>query len=173
VADFSPRANPGGPWSYFDSALLTHTHTRYKGVQGFPNWSDDVPYPDRITIGRNRTGQPVVLFGGDLVIPTDHLMIDDEESGVLAIVQFTAPTAGTYTLKGDFKALAANGPGHGVAIDVNNEHGIFGKFISHGNVRKFDLTVTLAVGDTLQFEVGRGKPVRPTQTGLKLKIVGP
>ncbi len=172
VKDFSSKENPAGVWSYNDLRLLTHRHSHYEGVMGIEGWSDDVKYDDDVTIRKNKTGHTVVLHGGNLIIPTDHLMLQDEANDDGATVQFQAPSAGVYHVRGDFLSLSPNGVAHTVYVSLNN-NGLFGKRISHGHKRGFNLTVTLAVGDKLQFSSGRQIKEKPTQTGLAVKIIGP
>jgi hypothetical protein len=173
VKGFSTKANPSAVWSYHGFGLLAFRHSHYKGIKGIEGWSDDNPFDNTINIRRNKTGQTVVLYGGNLVIPTDHLLIDDEASDGDATVQFQAPKAGVYKVRGDFKSLAANGPHHVIGIDLNNAKGLLSREISHGNKRGFDLSVTMAAGDTLQFFSARNVEGEHTQTGLAARIVGP
>ena len=173
LKQFSTKTNPGGLWSYYGGDLLTFRHSHYKGVKGLDGWSNGLHYDHRVTVLKNKTGHPVSFFDGDLVIPTDHLVMDGEDIGPGAIVQFTAPVAGTYDLKGDFLSLAKNGGPHGVYVFKNQTMGLWAHDLSSGHDHKFKLSVVMAAGDTLQFNAIASQAFGPLQTGLAVKIIGP
>jgi hypothetical protein len=172
LKQFSTKSNPEGVWSYMGSELLTFSHSHYKGVKGLDGWSNGENV-GRVTVLKNKTGNPVSLFHGDLVIPVDHLMLDGEDNGEGAIVQFTAPVAGTYSIKGDFLSLARNGGLHGAYILLNGQTALYAHRIAAGHDHKFKVSVALAVGDTVQFRSLASQAPGPLQTGLAAKIVGP
>jgi hypothetical protein len=174
VKQFSTKANPGGVWSYYGSELLPYRRTHYKGIKDLDGWSNGLEYKkNRVTILRNKTGHAVSFFHGDLVIPTDHVMMDGADIAGGGVVQFTAPVAGSYSLKGDFLSLAKDGAPHGVQVLLNQATQLWNHNLASGHDHKFKLTVTMAEGDTLQFFVFPSQANGPLQTGLAAKIVGP
>jgi hypothetical protein len=176
VKDFSIKSNPNGPWAYLDSAVpLVYNHTKYEGVKGIDNWSNDLDYPDQVTIARNKTGQTVSLDNGAVTLPTNYILIDPEGYG--AAIAFQAPTAGLYTVKGSFLGLANPEAGNDlVFIDLNSLNGggnLFEATVRSGKEKKFNFTVTMAVGDHLYFVVSRTAKNKLNDTGLTAKITGP
>jgi hypothetical protein len=153
--------------------LLPYRRTHYKGIKDLDGWSNGLEYKkNRVTILRNKTGHAVSFFHGNLVIPTDHLMMDGGDIAGGGVVQFTAPVAGSYSLKGDFLSLARNGAPHGVQVYMDQLQ-IWNHDLSSGHDHKFKLSVTMAEGDTLQFVVLPSQANGLLQTGLAAKIVGP
>jgi hypothetical protein len=177
VKDFSIKSNPNGPWAYLDSAVpLVYNHTKYEGVKGIDNWSNDLDYPDQVTIARNKTGQTVSLDNGAVTLPTNYILMDPEGYG--AVIQFQAPIAGLYTVKGSFLGLAnpEAGDNNLALIELNSLNGggvLFSASIRSGKERRFNFTVTLAAGDILYFQKMRNKSKKLDDVGLTAKIISP
>jgi hypothetical protein len=79
----------------------------------------------------------------------------DPESGA-AIVQFTAPAAGTYSIGGEFSGIDQDQNSHPVEI-LDNGRAIFtGTIALYGQSDLFSLTETLKAGDQIDFAVLTG-----------------
>lgn len=177
VKDFRLKSNPNGVWTYMDPAPVIYAHHSFEGVSGLENWSDDIPNDAGIVIAANKTGQTVMLEDGTLTFPADYLLIDTEQHNPGAIVQFQAPTAGSYTIKGNFFHLDSN-EGRDVRISIilgSFESGpaLFYAKLNHHNPQKFNVTTPLQAGQTLQFFVVRSPTEKPDYVGLQAKITGP
>jgi hypothetical protein len=179
VKEFSIKSNPNGVWTYMDSAPLAYNHKSYEGVSGLENWSNDVAYPNTVTIAKNKTGQTASLDNGSVMLPPDYLLVDAESAGPYgAVIQFEAPTAGLYTVKGSFLGLAHPEAGNNlVLIELNSLTGggeLFQATVRSGREKKFNFTVTMAVGDHLYFQESRTLSKKKlNDVGLTAKITGP
>jgi hypothetical protein len=176
VRDFTTKANPNGVWSYTDdNGPLAHSSRRYQGVKGLDNWSNDVTTGGlNVTIVRNMTGAPVTLYDGVLTLPANYLMLSPQDNQADAFVVFTAPTAGTYTLNGNFTGLD-NPEGHraeALIVEDGNKY-LFGQYVRFGVKRRFHFTLSLAAGDTLAFQCVGDNLKNRHDIGVTAKIVGP
>jgi hypothetical protein len=156
--DFSVASNPNGVWSYLYSISLPTTtplplgQGTCNGLVGVACWQTGLGIPDYAAIGKNTTGG--VFRYGTLIVPTDGLYIDPES--YTAILSFTAPQAGTYSIAGDFTGVDTNENSHPVQI-LDNGVSIFNNTIgSYGQDDPFNLIETLNPGDTIDFEVLTG-----------------
>jgi hypothetical protein len=178
VKDFSIKSNPNGVWTYMDSAPLAYNHKSYEGVSGLENWSNDDAYPRTVTIAKNKTGQTVSLDSGAVMLPPGYLLMDAELCGPFgAVIQFQAPVAGTYTVKGNFLSLANPEMQHNVVDIYQNslqgDQQLFYAKAGTGKDRKFHFSVTLAAGDTLLFNATSNFRKGLNDVGLTAKITGP
>jgi hypothetical protein len=178
VNEFSLQSNPNGVWTYMDgSAPMTFHHRHYDGASGVEAWSNDLGDDYRSSIVRNKTGQTLVLHSGTTTFPTNYLLMDPEGDG--AIVQFQAPIAGSYFVKGNFLNLTSRvHHAHRVAIFETDSMGnyIGAPFTAdtHGmKPKKFKFSIALAAGYTLQFYVGLVHINGQVPVGLQAKITGP
>jgi hypothetical protein len=180
VKDFSIKSNPSGVWAYLylDNNTLPYKHHDYEKVPGLDNWSADTAYPNGATIAKNKTGQTVILDNGVVTFPPDYLLMDAESSGEFgAVVQFQAPVAGTYTVKGSFLGLASPEAEHNNVFIVKDSEetgpDLFFAKVGSGKEKKFDFTVTLTAGEPLFFQATRTLRKKLNDVGLKAKITGP
>jgi hypothetical protein len=154
VGNFSSSSNPNGVWSYDYNGspfLLTQGSSSVNGT-GLPGWWTGLPVPNSLVIALNNTGSPQVF--STVTVPTNTLWLDPE-SGSVAVV-FTAPSAGTYAIDGDFLGIDSVGNSHPVEV-LDDGTAIFsGTISSFGQSDPFALTETLAAGDTISFFVGTG-----------------
>jgi hypothetical protein len=158
VADFSATANPGTVWSYLytDSlqttpSLLTTMLTVAPGVN---DWWTGGTVPDSVIVGRNSSGSPYT--SSTAVYPVNELAMDPESGS--AIVQFTAPAAGTYAISGEFTGIDTHGNSHPVEILDNGTQIFKGTISTYGMSDTFSLTETLKAGGVIDFEVLTGSP---------------
>jgi hypothetical protein len=175
AADFSSSNNPNGVWSYgwayYNSAfnLDTISTNMYSGT-GLSGW----------LAGLDLSGNPYSLFNGTaspilLALTTYQPGQLSEHPGVsneVAIVRWTAPSAGTFGISATFSGLSAFGD----SVDVH---------ILHNGISFFNSTVTgspsptsytgnqsILAGDTIDFMVGNGgNGANEDTTGLSATIV--
>ena len=78
--------------------------------------------------------------------------------GQNSVLRWTAPAAGTYRVLGSFEGGDYNGPQTSVDVAVmqNSQTITSGNVIGGGNVFPYDMTVTVAAGDTIDFSIGWG-----------------
>lgn len=154
VTGFSASSNPNGVWSYDYNGspfLATQGSSSVNGT-GLPGWWTGQAVPNSLVIALNDTGSTVVL--STVSVPTSTLWLDPE-SGSVSVV-FTAPSAGTYTIAGDFLGIDSVGNSHPVEVLDDGSIVFSGTISSYGQSDPFDLTETLAAGDTISFYVGTG-----------------
>lgn len=186
VTDFS-SSNPSGPWSYGHG--VTGTSFSLYGVyasdcfappaKGVACWSVDPSYPP--FVGRNNTGSPICRTSGNLIPgvllmhPGPSVSPPDD-----SIVQFEAPEAGTYDIKGSFQILDITPTGVIVFV-FNNKSQVLrmtllgpgikceGPNAVGGNVA-FHFTVPLAEGDVISFGVNNDGDLDFDTTGFYAQI---
>ncbi len=171
VKDFSIKSNPNGVWTYMDSAPLAYAHRKYESVKGLFNWSDDIAYPNGASIILNKTGATVSLDDGTTNLPTDYLALDAEATG--ADLRFTAPTAGSFAINLEALGLNTDEQHRSAIILYHNKNAFFSFRLGSNRHRRHKFTMTMAVGDTLDFLDVRNKPGRPDYIGVAVKITGP
>jgi hypothetical protein len=155
AADFSLTGNPNGAWSYLYSNTLlpnaaTGANTEY--------WWSGQAVPNSIIVGRADTGvaqQGTVQFG------STYLTMDPESQTV--DVRFTAQTAGTYNISGNFfgaddQTNCSNCASHPVLITDSVDGTIFGpqSIATFLQTYAFNLTETLSAGETVDFLADTG-----------------
>jgi hypothetical protein len=176
VRDFTTKANPNGVWSYSDeNGLLADKANLYQGVSALKNWSNDAAPGYNVTILRNRTDAPVTLYDGVLTIPVNYLMLSPDSNVTAANVVFRAPSAGTYTVKGNFLGLdRPEAFGTRLNIIENGSKYIYGtQYARSGVKRRFRFVLSLAAGDTLDFQSEGSRSKGRYDVGLTVKIIGP
>ena len=171
--NYSIKINPSGPWSYIDENGLLNVKTKSEfGINNYWNWGNggNAGWCTASAISRNKTGQ--TLNYGTIVQPTNYLRLDPE-SNTFNAVRFSAPSSGTFVVKGSFLGIDVGENSHAVAIDVNGVP-TFGTTInSYGQLARFNLNLTLAMGDTVDFIVETGPSCFDLSTGLTATISGP
>jgi hypothetical protein len=169
AGDFTLAGNPNGLWSYDgSSALLPDPVVGTGALAGFNYWWNGQDEPNSAIVGENVTGSPIVYLGS-LVLPPNYLVLDPEGSSNVEVL-FTAPTAGSYSINGNFLGIDGNEQAHPVAI-FDNATPIFTSTISSLNQSDpFNLTETLNAGDTIGFAVDTGSVFFSLSTGLSATI---
>jgi hypothetical protein len=151
VTGFSGTSNPNGVWTY-DYNGTAYTSSQEFSILGLSGWSTGKPVPNSIYILQNVTGSTVT--SSTIQDPTGTLWMDPE-SGTVSIV-FTAPSAGIYTITGDFLGIDTSENSHPVEILDNGTVIWNGTISSFGGKDSFSLPETLNAGGTLTFYVGTG-----------------
>ena len=160
----SPNANPNGVWTYGWSSTLTSSFnldTAHTNFQGLDFWEGSAPgsyslgYP---LVYHNGTNS-VIDYVGTVLVQPGQLVFHPGPAGQFGIIRFTAPEAGTFVLSTAFSGLDFVGP---TSTDVHvllNGSAIFNGTINGyggGSGLSFSKTLTLAMGDRLDFAVGYG-----------------
>jgi hypothetical protein len=123
------------------------------GVIGFYTPLDGNALP---TVIANDTGS-TFTGGGVGPWPSDLLLMHPGQDDQDSVIQFTAPNAGTYHVTGEFVGIATAGTTTDVHILANGTTSLFSTEVTGlGTVESFDVTRTLAAGQTLDFVVGFG-----------------
>lgn len=141
---FSYTSNPNGVWSYGWKSTTTGTLTIYdsKWDSGFSRSWYYSSYGSFPNFSNNYASSGGVSPGETNMHPGS--------SGQISVLRWTAPQAGTISIKGSFKA------GDTGAVDVyilKNTTTLFSK-TSTLITESYDQTTTVAIGDTVDFQVG-------------------
>lgn len=158
VADFSATQN-NGAWKYGSKTISGTTFNAFASNAnlfggGLDSWSPGYCCP---MITRNATGTTYTYPGAPSVVqPSDVLNLHPGPTGDKAVVRWTAPAAGTYTIAGRFQGIDTAGTTTDVTI-LHNTTSIFSNNVNgYGNQVTFSVTRTVAAGDTIDFQVGYG-----------------
>ena len=152
VTDFSATSNPTGVWSYRNddpSQTLLNT-TAITGAGSLPYWGYNNSYAYVVD---NNTAN--AYFGGTVVYRANYMTVDGGSVG--AIVRFTASTAGTYGITGNFQSNDSSPSIHGVSVVDNNGTSLFSGTTPGYNSDPtaspvtFSFNATLAAGGYLDF----------------------
>jgi len=157
--DFFVTTNPSARWSYGyentrGAAFVLYPTSGRTGAM-FDFWNAG-SFPN---LGRN-SGTATLVQGTDFT-PAMSVQFHPGPSGENSVFRWTAPATGTYRIHGDFVGLDNSAPTTSdVAILHNNSTAstLFSAFINAYNVpQSFDVSQTLAAGDTIEFTVGFGQ----------------
>ncbi|HXZ11868.1 MAG TPA: PEP-CTERM sorting domain-containing protein [Candidatus Sulfotelmatobacter sp.] len=161
VTDFSNTSNPNGVWSYYYTDAATgSTQTLYTTAQAggggttgiLPYWATSLAQPDNVFIVQNTSGSAVT--SSTVIQPNDTLRLDPQ--GYSVAVVFTAPSAGTYTITGNFLGIDIAEGTHPVEILDDGTVIWSGTISTYGQDDPFDLSESLSAGDVITFYVGTG-----------------
>ena len=179
VADFSiGRGNPNGNWSYGSSGALDSAFTKstvpinsgdlicWGATQGTPCTST------QRAIIKNRSQGNITPLAG-IVIPNNVLHLHPGQNGEYAVVRWTAPEAGLYTVSGFFEGLNSRPTSTDVHVVMNSETVFDAEVSTFMNPMNFDVTHVLRAGDTIEFAVGFGSDRNffYDSTGVSAKIL--
>jgi hypothetical protein len=170
TADFSLSGNPNGAWAYGSGTggtsfnAFTNTNSALFGLPTLEAWTDAATWP----FVAHNTG-PTTLFTGSWFVPTDFLDLHPGPSpvGSDAIVQWIAPSSGSYSYTGAFQPL------DGANITVTNvflNSTLLHSFVMNGPLVNFSGLLGLNSGDTLSFVANNGGGFPGQSTGLKATI---
>ncbi len=162
------EATPGG-FTPFTAAEHTNSWNGRPEIQGyFINNPSIVP----AVVVNTDTVNPVTTSFGAVLDPGQILMHEggiDSSNAVLepihnAILRFTAPTTGSYTIAGDWESLDG-----GITNNLVLRNGTT-LFASTANNSVFNLTPTLTAGDTIDFVVNDFDGISGDSTGLRARV---
>jgi hypothetical protein len=159
AGDFSAVSNPNGPWSYGWSATrgsgfnLDTLTTNIIGVDAW-NYSSTQVEPD---VFHNGTST-IIAPAGTNPIPAGGLAFHPGPSGQNAIVRWTAPSTGSYTVAATFTGRDnARGTTTDVAVLSNGVTIWSGEVDGYLAMQSYPASVlTLNAGETIDFTVGFG-----------------
>jgi hypothetical protein len=162
--DFSiSNGNPNGTWTYGYSApiisaplnVFTTPVNAYLGDPDVILWhtptvgDGSVPAAFKNTSSAPNAFLTVRLQPGQLA---EH----PGPNGEIAVVRWTAPVGGTYTINATFTGVDIGGTTTDVHV-LHNGASLVDRFIfGYLDSRSYSSTLFLAVGDTIDFTVGRG-----------------
>jgi len=153
VTGFSHTSNPNGVWTYqYNGTAFTDAQGFSNAGAGLPGWYNGGTQPNSLVILQNITGSAVV---NSTVTDPNNTLYLDPESGSVAVL-FTAPSAGTYAITGNFLGIDTVGNSHPVSILDNGTIVWSGTIATFGTDDSFNFADTLKAGDTISFEVGTG-----------------
>jgi len=164
-AQFSSINNPNGVWSYgSESVPLGSPFSLFPGnitVAASPAPIDGWEFPAVGELGVFDNGTPLVETVSDLtdnaIYQPEMLAMHPGPNGEYAIVQFTAPANGFYTIQGTFEGIDTVGPTTDVHLLVNNVVVASGNVVGYGSTVPLSFgPVSLTLGQTLAYAVGDG-----------------
>jgi hypothetical protein len=185
LIDFS-LSNPSGPWHYgfgdpatSNFTAMTSSGSNYFNISGLNYWEAAPEGFSVPVVIKNTTGSPINI--GTPYVPTDALLIhpgpSSENSDV--IVQFKAPSAGSYSYSGFYELLDQSPTGvfgqvfdgttlksSGTLISPGANSSSFGP----GQSEPFNGTVFLNAGSTLSFAVNNDGNYTYDSTGFNATI---
>jgi hypothetical protein len=162
AGDFSPTSNPTGSWSYGFSASVGSVFNLYPTPvttpDGLEAWcscsqSHGIVY--------NPTDS-VIHGSGTTSIPPETLAGHPGSSGQCSVVRWTAPSAGNVLVLADFEGRSGFGGAPLTTTDVHvlqNDVSFFDALLNIGGAPNSAAVAeirTVAVGDRIDFVVGRG-----------------
>lgn len=179
LADFSTASNPNGVWSYGEGiAGTSFTPFVVNGnIPNFSYWQSSAPSLGAPAIIKNTSA--ITQISGTAIFPTNVLDVHPGPSSDV-IVNFKAPTAGTYNYAGLFEVLdfvQSNGVTgliyhNGAQLYLQNFGGTpaNSSTMLPGSMISFSGSVVLAAGDSLSFAVGNGGNFLFDSTGFNAQV---
>ena len=166
IAADTSAVSANGVWSYGFSTGINPVV--FSPGTASPNWFGLSPDPaagfgDGVntlpTVLKNISGGTLDHLGGSIgPWPTDLLLLHPGGDGAYAVVQFTAPSAATYVVSGEFLAIGNSDQNSAGVTSDSAEKGLTTLFAtsSTSTPQFFSFNTTLAEGDSLDFAVGLG-----------------
>ncbi len=157
AADFSATTNPNGVWSYGQEPTLGGTFsllTTKGNVSGIDYWNAGGGGLTPPEVFHNGTSQAISY--STITIQPGQLAFHPGPQDQFTTIRFTSPVAGSFSLASSFTGIDVAGTTTDVHVLLNGTS-LFGGLVNgYGNTATFDSTITLNVGDILDFEVGYG-----------------
>ena len=156
AADFSPSSNPNGVWSYGQAATLGGPfalYTSHGNTSGIDYWGVGSVFSDPV-VWHNGTSQPISL--STIVFQPGQLAFHPGPQDQFSVVRFTSPVASSFALTSSFIGIDVGGTTTDVHVLLNGVSLFNGLINGYGSTTAYGSTITLAAGDTLDFEVGYG-----------------
>lgn len=158
---FSTTTNPSGDWRYGGAPSLSGAFTPFTvsaatnadGVHvGLSGWRTAGAQFFAPLVVINTSG--ATIADGNVVLPTGSVLLHGAGSNPgAAVVQWTAPTTGTYQLVSSFTGAQINMQAN-VGV-FSNGSSLFSSFISGNGTASFSSLLTLTAGTVLSFAVNR------------------
>jgi hypothetical protein len=156
VNDFSIASNPNGDWSYGSTATLGSSFLPFNLSADYGNfitWTMPGSLP---IVFKNTSGFDFTHPAGTLTVAVGWLGMHPGISGEYAVVRYTVPSTGWYTVSGAFEGLDFQGPTSTDAhVLLNSTSNLFSASINlYLNPNVFSITQVFSAGDTIDFAVG-------------------
>ncbi len=161
AASFSTTNNPNGVWRYGWSQTLGSAFTldtffqRLDGI--LPEWGGNLTRDGNPGIYHNDTGSAQTV--ATLTMPAGSLAEHPGVGGQYALLRFTAPSSGTYSIAGSFSGFDFAGPTTtDVHVLVDGVSRFDGAIVGFGpdSAAPFRVNLPLVSGETVDFAVGTG-----------------
>jgi hypothetical protein len=185
ATDFQTTFNPNGVWSYgwAPTLLPGYTLDQYKwgfglGTSTAIGWSQNCPFGcgDPNSSVLKLTGVPDFQFLS-IEAPSDTLNLHPGPTGNYAVVRYTAPVDGIYTVNATFRGNDHGNTSTDVHVVENSVLHLFDALVTaYGQTVPFvSTTVAMLTGNYLDFAVGWGANFNNSNdsTGLVLNIGAP
>jgi hypothetical protein len=174
VKQFSIKANPNQVWSYlYSGGLLPDATNPTNGVKGLIGWSNNQSYPNFVGLTANRTGTTQITNDGLVYYPTNYLELDGQSDPLGADLRFTAPSAGTYHISGNFEGCNRDERSHPVVVEINQKV-VFSATIDSFQVpAPFAVKAKLGAGESVDFISQTGGDGTYLGTCLSATVRGP
>ncbi len=163
--DFSTDRNPNGVWTYGWAGevlgpvhLLTVRRDSPADQGDVPSWQ--FTYDEAPVVYCNTNDQSITVGGGVAKMDPREVLFSGGQDGSeakLAVIQFTAPTNGHYSVTTGVRPFYA-GPPQGDADFhvIKNHQPLFTRFLGPCQSAAFTRSLKLKAGDTLKFQLGNG-----------------
>jgi hypothetical protein len=157
AADFSATNNPNGVWSYGWSSTLTSALNLYPDIVNHSNGLDvwTVLSWGCPNVSHNGTGSAIDESG--IIWQPGQFSLHPGGGGEYSHARWTAPYAGTFDIAAMFTGTDFwRGPTTDVHV-LHNDTSLFDGLINgFGNTSSFSMTVSVGIGDIIDFAVGYG-----------------
>src|SRR6185503_13488625 len=175
--DFSVSSNPNGVWSYgyvpaIGGPFTRMTVPRTNEMPVVPIWSwsfDGFSSPD---VHYNASSSNVFFADGGVFPPKTLWVSPGHESSpnAFGVMRFTAPVAGSYRIETSARSYIDQFSGDSEFHVARNGVALFTRFLPTGaQSTGYTNTLSLSVGDTVDFVVGRGADGKLAATAMKLE----
>ena len=177
VKDFSLASNPNGVWSYgwvssLGAPLNLYTFGDYScPPPNVPLWHFQQDCGLQAYIGHNDTDQ--LICYDTWCLPPRYLQAHPGANRELTVVRWTAPSAGTFLIQGAFVGLDCTPVRADVHVLLNSTTLLHsGPLTSCKLPLKFQQTLTLSAGDTIDLLLGSGPDHNSTYdtSGIQFRV---
>lgn len=172
---FSPSSNPNGTWTYgykltADSPLqlFDNGSSTARGISGMYGWNASI-IGSEPHIYFNSTSSPI-SFANTVTVPPRTIQMHPGANGVIVVLRWTAPVAGTYTFSGTFLGNDAVAAARTASIRVGGTDVFGGAVGGLGSTMPFTIVRSLAPGDVVDFSVDPAGVHQNDSTGLNLTV---
>ena len=176
--DFSATSNPKGVWSYGWVGTIGGPFSLLAGPF-FDVWDNGVQSlfwaltSNQFPATRCNTNSFTATVGSHNLLPHQiwYYPGADGHPENFGVLRFTTPAGGS----GSYRIETDVGPGYNASLQSDSEFHvarngveIFSKFLGPTDVTGYTNVVSLAAGDTVDFDVGRGNDLNADRSGLKI-----
>lgn len=171
---FSPSSNPNGTWSYGYKTVSSPTFQLFdngsanaRGIAGMYGWNASA-LASEPHVYFNSTAS-AIGFANTVNVPPRSIQMHPGPNEI-AVVRWTAPASGIYTIEGAFRGNDTIGGSRIASIQKNGVEVFSGSALASGQLLPFNTANAFTAGDTLDFMVDPNGPHQNDSTGLTLTI---